>query len=202
MSTMRAPRTSSPSPTMWPSMIASRRSGEYKIVPSDASNGNTRPGSGAGLARLAASAGGSSRDCRAPRHARRNRRVQDRRQLDDRPLGRRCRRCPAGRAERGTIGGGAIGGLFAAIDEGDAVVTARGGVTTGGFVTTAGLPATTDGFAIGADGGVTSSGLVETVGFTAATGDSVTYGLRRRVHHRRFRHGGRPGCQDRRLRRP
>src|SRR2546430_703911 len=38
MSTIRAPRTSSPTPTIRPSTIASLRSGEYKIVPSAASN--------------------------------------------------------------------------------------------------------------------------------------------------------------------
>src|SRR5438105_41466 len=38
MSTIRAIRTSSPTPTIRPSTIASLRSGEYKIVPSAASN--------------------------------------------------------------------------------------------------------------------------------------------------------------------
>src|SRR5229473_63201 len=54
MSTIRAPRTSSPGPTMRPSTIASLRSGEYRIVPSTASNGSATSGGWVGLARVGA----------------------------------------------------------------------------------------------------------------------------------------------------
>jgi hypothetical protein len=51
MSVTRAPLTSSPSPTIRPSMIASFRSGEYKIVPSTAPDADGA-GWGAGFARV------------------------------------------------------------------------------------------------------------------------------------------------------
>ena len=59
MSTIRAPFTASPSPTTRPLTIASLRSGEYKMIPSTASNGagdsSTRR---AGCARAAATGPG------------------------------------------------------------------------------------------------------------------------------------------------
>ena len=61
MSITRAPRTSSPGPTMRPSTIASFRSGEYKIVPSTASNGSAVSGGDVGRARAAAGAGRGAR---------------------------------------------------------------------------------------------------------------------------------------------
>src|SRR5438067_11080465 len=57
MSTIRAPRTSSPTPTMRPSTIASLRSGEYRIVPSAASNDM---GTSAGVDLCRVDAGGAS----------------------------------------------------------------------------------------------------------------------------------------------
>ena len=102
-------------------MIASRRSGEYKIVPRSASNGNA--GSGAEFALAVGAAGGSDRTTAVllvTRDGARYVTVGSGGSTDGRSAAGRVAR-GAGSAERGTIGGAWIGGLRSTIEDGGAV---------------------------------------------------------------------------------
>jgi hypothetical protein len=128
---------------MWPSIIASRRSGAYKIVPRSASNGNADSGADSALA--VGATGGSDR-ATAVRVVTRDGAgvitVGSGGSTDGRSaIGRVA--CGAGSAERGTIGGGWSGGLRSTIDDGGAVAIGLveiggGGAGTIGFVATDG----------------------------------------------------------------
>src|SRR6266851_5675586 len=153
MSTIRAPRTSSPGPTMRPSTIASLRSGEYRIVPSTASNGSATSGGWVGLTRVAA----GSR------------------------AGAGIRTTGAATGGRFITAGGAVGtgGLF--IASCGAVTTGGLFTATGGAVAIGGLFTATGGaVALGglftAGGAVTTGGLFTSGRITPAGGLFTTVG--------------------------